>query len=78
MQMTHDDTTLTPSSGNVFADLGFTEPEANVHKMRSDLMIAIERMIAEKHLTHGSRQGAIDVSLRLIGVAFFAHIRQER
>jgi predicted XRE-type DNA-binding protein len=49
--MTHDDATLTRSSGNVFADLGFAEPEASVHKMRSELMIAIEKMIDDKHLS---------------------------
>jgi predicted XRE-type DNA-binding protein len=51
--MTRDDTSLTGSSGNVFADLGFAEPEASVHKMRSELMIAIDEMIEGK-LVDGS------------------------
>jgi predicted XRE-type DNA-binding protein len=51
--MTRDDTTLIRSSGNVFADLGFAEPEASDHKMRSELMIAIDEMIEGK-LVDGS------------------------
>jgi predicted XRE-type DNA-binding protein len=46
-----NDAKLTVSSGNVFADLGFPEPEATVHKMRSELMIEIEKMIRAQNLT---------------------------
>lgn len=42
--MTRDDTTLIRTSGNVFADLGFAEPEASVQKMRSEFMIAMDKM----------------------------------
>ena len=47
----HNDTKLTVSSGNVFADLGFPEPEATVHRMRSELMIEIEKLIQAQSLT---------------------------
>jgi predicted XRE-type DNA-binding protein len=60
--MTRDDTTLTRSSGNVFADLGFAEPEARVHKMRSELMIAIEKMIDEHHLSQTEAAKILKVS----------------
>ncbi|HVI55250.1 MAG TPA: helix-turn-helix transcriptional regulator [Luteibacter sp.] len=60
--MTRDDTTLTHSSGNVFADLGFSEPEASVHKMRSELMIAIEKMIDDKHLSQTEAAQVLKVS----------------
>ncbi|WP_154670736.1 hypothetical protein [Luteibacter rhizovicinus] len=45
--MTCDNTTLIPSGGNVFADLGFAEPEAGIYKTRSEAMIANEKMLAE-------------------------------
>jgi len=45
--MTRDDTTLIFSSGNVFVDLGFAKPDASVHKMRSERMIADEKMLEE-------------------------------
>ncbi|MFC4525107.1 XRE family transcriptional regulator [Dyella halodurans] len=60
--MTRDDTTLTRSSGNVFVDLGFAEPEARVHKMRSELMIAIEKMIADQHLSQTEAAQVLKVS----------------
>jgi predicted XRE-type DNA-binding protein len=60
--MTRDDTTLTRSGGNVFADLGFTEPEASVHKMRSELMIAIEKMIDDRHLSQTEAAQVLRVS----------------
>ncbi|CAN5711638.1 helix-turn-helix transcriptional regulator [soil metagenome] len=40
---------VTPSSGNVFADLGFADPEEELAK--ADLVIAIGRVIQEKRLT---------------------------
>ena len=47
MGVTH----ITPAGGNVFADLGFPEPEAESLKIRSTLMIAIHRTIDERGLT---------------------------
>ncbi len=42
---------ITKSSGNVFADLGFDAAQASNLKMRSELMIAIERWFASSGLT---------------------------
>ncbi len=39
------------SSSNVFADLGFSPPEAENLKVRADLMIAIRHLIADRQLT---------------------------
>jgi len=47
MAVTH----VTPADGNVFADLGFEEAEAESLKIRSTLMIAIHRTIDERGLT---------------------------
>lgn len=43
--MARDDTTQIRSSGNVFADLGFPESEASLHRMRSETMTAAETKI---------------------------------
>ena len=45
------ETKMTPSSGNVFADLGFDPEEAEHLRVRSDLMIAVRRIIEERSLT---------------------------
>jgi predicted XRE-type DNA-binding protein len=58
MGVTH----VTPAGGNVFADLGFAEPEAESLKIRSTLMIAIHRTIDERGLTKKD-------AARLFGVA---------
>jgi len=42
---------VTPSSGNVFADLGFDEEEAERLRIRSSLMIAIRKLIESRGLT---------------------------
>lgn len=42
---------ITPSSGNVFADLGFGPEEAEHLRIRSDLMIALRRLIEDRRLT---------------------------
>lgn len=41
---------ITPSSGNVFADLGFDEEEAERLRNRSSLMIAIRKLIEGRGL----------------------------
>lgn len=38
------------SSGNVFRDLGFSDEEAEHLKIRSDLMIQLQKMIASRGL----------------------------
>lgn len=45
------DAKITPSSGNVFADLGFSEEEAEHLRLRSTLMIEIRKLIEERDLT---------------------------
>ena len=42
---------ITPSSGNVFRDIGFPPEEAEHLLIRSDLMIAIRSLIEERGLT---------------------------
>ncbi|MDY7096008.1 MAG: helix-turn-helix transcriptional regulator [Acidobacteriota bacterium] len=44
-------TTIQESSGNVFTDLGFEPEEALNLKLRSDLMIAIAKLIEDRGLT---------------------------
>ena len=39
------------SSGNVFRDLGFSDEEAEHLKIRSDLMIQLQKVIAARGLT---------------------------
>ncbi len=45
------DTQITPSSGNVFRDLGFGEDEAEHLRIRSSLMIAVRQLIEDRNLT---------------------------
>jgi predicted XRE-type DNA-binding protein len=42
---------ITPSSGNVFRDLGFAEVEAEHLRIRSTLMIAVRKLIEDRSLT---------------------------
>jgi predicted XRE-type DNA-binding protein len=53
---------IIPSSGNVFADLGFENAEARVMAMRAQLMIDIEKIIKAQGLTQ-------NVAARLLGVS---------
>ena len=46
----------TPSSGNVFEDLGFSKLEAANMLMRADLMIELEQFIRKKNMSQ--RQAA--------------------
>ena len=39
------------SSGNVFRDLGFSKPEAENFKIRTDLMIRLSKVIEGRRLT---------------------------
>jgi predicted XRE-type DNA-binding protein len=48
------DVKITPSSGNVFADLGFDEDEAEHLRIRSDLMIEVRKLIEERKLTQAA------------------------
>lgn len=42
---------LTKSTGNVFADLGFDRDEAEHLRIRSDLMIAVSKVLDDRKLT---------------------------
>jgi predicted XRE-type DNA-binding protein len=42
---------ITPSSGSVFTDLGFSEEEAEHLRIRSDLMMEVRKLIEERKLT---------------------------
>lgn len=42
---------VTPSSGNVFRDLGFSTEEAEHLLIRADLLIALQKAIATRRLT---------------------------
>jgi predicted XRE-type DNA-binding protein len=53
---------ITPSSGNVFADLGFHPAEAQVMAMRTDLMIALEKTIRTQGLTQSATASVLGVS----------------
>lgn len=55
------DVKITPSSGNVFTDLGFGEEEAEHLRIRSTLMIEVRRLIEERELTQTA-------AARLMGV----------
>ncbi|HEY4368625.1 MAG TPA: helix-turn-helix transcriptional regulator [Steroidobacteraceae bacterium] len=46
-----DDETVTPSSGNIFVDLGFDAAEAKVMAMRAEVMIRIELRLKEQGWT---------------------------
>ena len=46
-----EDARMTPSSGNVFLDIGFPPGEAEHLLVRSRLMMAIEQLIKERGLT---------------------------
>jgi predicted XRE-type DNA-binding protein len=42
---------ITPSSGNVFKDLGFSDSEAEHLRIRSTLMSAVRKLIDDRGLT---------------------------
>ena len=42
---------IAPSSGNIFADLGFEPEEAEHLRIRSDLMSALRKLIEDRKLT---------------------------
>jgi len=50
------------SSGNVFTDLGFNEEEATNLKLRSQLMIEVDKALIEKNLTQVAAAKVLDIS----------------
>jgi len=57
-----DDVSITESCGNVFIDLGFDEPEANIMLMRTDLMIDIRKFIEAKGWTQAEAAKHMGIS----------------
>jgi predicted XRE-type DNA-binding protein len=56
------ETKITPSSGNVFTDLGFDEAEAQVLALRADLMAQLDQQIKARKMTQVT-------AARLLGVS---------
>ena len=54
--------TVEESSGNVFTDLGFDPEEALNLKLRSDLMIAITKLIEDRGLTQSAAAELLEVT----------------
>jgi predicted XRE-type DNA-binding protein len=52
---------VTPSSGNVFRDLGFSREESEHLVVRSDLMIQLQKVLAQR----GHRQAEVARILRV-------------
>ena len=57
-----DENRITTSSGNVFADLGFDEAEAQVLALRADLMAQLEKAIKARKMTQVAAAKALGVS----------------
>ncbi len=53
---------ITPSSGNVFRDLGFSEREAEHLVLRADLLIQIQKVVTARHLTQAQLAKLLHVS----------------
>jgi len=60
--MARQDNNITPSSGNVFIDLGFDEAEAQVLTLRVDLMAQLEKQLKARKLTQVSAAQLLGVS----------------
>ena len=61
MKTVHEDS-MTKSTGNVFADLGFSPAEARNLRMRSQLMTAIRKFIENERLTQAEAARRLNVS----------------
>ena len=53
---------LTRSTGNVFRDLGFPSDEAEHLKVRSDLMLSLQKAIAARELKQGEAAKLLGVT----------------
>jgi predicted XRE-type DNA-binding protein len=56
------DVKITPSSGNVFTDLGFSDEEAEHLRLRSTLMIEVRKLIEERKLTQAEAAKLLGVT----------------
>lgn len=57
-----NENTITRSSGNVFADLGFDEAEALVLTLRAELIASLKQELATRHLTQVQASKILQVS----------------
>ncbi len=53
---------ITPSSGNVFTDLGFNSAQAQVLALRADLMAQLEKQIKARKMTQVAAAALLGVS----------------
>lgn len=53
---------VTPSGGNVFADLGFEQKEAEDLKIKSQLLMEISKWVREHHLKQAQAAEALEIS----------------
>lgn len=53
---------ITPSTGNVFRDLGFRREEAEHLLVRADLMIQVQKLIAFRRLKQRAAAKLLDVT----------------
>lgn len=60
--MARRSTKLTPSSGNVFRDVGFPDDQAEHLLIRSDLMIQVQKSIASRGLKQAEAAKLLHVS----------------
>lgn len=67
-------TKFTPSSGNVFEDLGFDKAEAANLRIRAELMITIKRYIAKHKLTQKKAATLMGVDQPRISKLLKGHI----
>ncbi|MGH8134802.1 MAG: helix-turn-helix domain-containing protein [Steroidobacteraceae bacterium] len=56
------DDRITPSSGNVFVDLGFDEAEAHVMAMRAELMLRLSQELKAKGWTQAQAAKRLGVT----------------
>jgi len=53
---------VTPSTGNVFRDLGFSKEESEHLLVRADLLIQVQKAIASRRLTQAETANMLRVS----------------
>ena len=53
---------ITESGGNVFADLGFSDEEATLLKLRADLMASLRQVIDARGWTQAQAADALGIS----------------
>jgi len=53
---------VTPSTGNVFRDLGFRQEEAEHLLVRADLLIQVQKVIAARRLKQGEAATLLRIS----------------